>query len=46
MVSIVNKIGMFTMFSTMVLGRQLTSTETLTAEQEVGDALTALLTSL
>ena len=45
MVSIANKIGMLTMFSTMVLGRMLTSTESLTAEEEVDDAQTALSTS-
>ena len=43
MVSIVNKIGIFTMFSSMVLARQLS---TPTAEEEVGFGLTELLTSL
>ena len=43
MVSVATKIGMFTMLSTMALGRELTSTS---PEQELGDALVGLLTDL
>ena len=46
MVSVATKIGMLTMLSTMALGRELTSEDPLTPEQELGNALVGLLTEL
>ena len=46
MVSVATKIGMFTMLSTMALGRELTSEDPLTPEQELGNDLIGLLTDL
>ena len=43
MVSVATKIGIFTMLSTMALGRELTSTS---PEQELGNDLVELLTDL